>query len=155
MTKTHWKLLTNPDYLGAYSLQPGQELQVRILSVEKKFVKGPDGKESECTVAELEGQKPMILNKTNCKTISKIYGTPYIEDWKNKTVIVYATKIKAFGDYVEALRVKGEKPPLPELTPDHPKWLDAKFALQNGTVTIDQIKKNYQVSKENETQLQN
>lgn len=23
---THWKKLTNPDYLGAYALQPGEDL---------------------------------------------------------------------------------------------------------------------------------
>lgn len=25
MSKTHWKKLTNPDYLGAYAFDPGEE----------------------------------------------------------------------------------------------------------------------------------
>lgn len=25
MEKTHWKKYTNPDYLGAYAFQPGEE----------------------------------------------------------------------------------------------------------------------------------
>ena len=28
MDKTHWKKLENPDYLGAYALQPNQDLIV-------------------------------------------------------------------------------------------------------------------------------
>ena len=154
-TLTHWKKLTNPDYLGAYSLDPNQNLTVTIKSVSKQIVKGSDGKEQECTVAIIEGQKPMILNKTNCKIISKIYGTPYIEDWTGKKITLYATQVKAFGDVVDALRIKAEKPPLPELTPDSPKWNEAKTAIKNGTATLNQIKKHYQISQENETQLQN
>ena len=47
----------------------------------------------------------MILNATNSKAISKMYG-PYIEDWVNKEITLYAEKIKAFGEYMEALRVR-------------------------------------------------
>ena len=37
MSKTHWKKLNNPDYLGAYALEPGQELVATIKVVEKKW----------------------------------------------------------------------------------------------------------------------
>ena len=80
MTKTHWKKLHNPDYLGAYFLQPGQDLILTIQKVQKEIVVGADGKREECTVLHFKEKeaKPMILNATNAKTISKIYGTPYI-----------------------------------------------------------------------------
>jgi hypothetical protein len=48
----------------------------------------------------------MILNKTNCKTITKVYKTPYIEDWANRKIQIYVEQVKAFGDIVEALRIK-------------------------------------------------
>ena len=102
---THWKKLTNPNYIGAYSLQPGEERIVTITKVVRENVKGIDGKSEECTVAHLQGEKPMILNATNCKTLTKIYQTPYIEQWSGKSVIIYAAKIKAFGEEIEALRI--------------------------------------------------
>lgn len=43
---------------------------------------------------------------------------------------------------------------LQPLTPDHPNWLKAKEALKAGTVTIEQIKKNYTISQEDEISIQ-
>jgi hypothetical protein len=107
---THWKKLTNPNYIGSHDLQPGQEVKVTIKSVAQELVKGPDGKEEQCIVAQLEGaKKPMILNKTNCKIISRVLDTPYIEQWSGCSIIIYSAKVKAFGEMVDALRVKNQK----------------------------------------------
>jgi hypothetical protein len=111
MAKTHWKKLTNPDYLGAYALQPGEEKILTIRSVSNEMVVGTDGKKEECQVAHFMGQeKPMILNKTNMKTIEKVYKTPYVEDWAGKKIAVYTEKVKAFGEIVEALRIRNKIP---------------------------------------------
>ena len=113
MEKTHWKKLENPDYLGAYALQPGQDLIVQIRTVGQEEVYNPTNNKKEvCTVAHFTDKsiKPMILNVTNCKTISKIYNTPYIEDWAGKYISVYIAKVKAFGETVEALRIRNRMP---------------------------------------------
>lgn len=112
MAKTHWKKLSNPDYLGAYALEPGKDLVVTIKSVGEERVTGTDGKKEDCIVAHFAeaGVKPMILNATNCKTISKIYGTPYIEEWRGCAIQLYVAEVQAFGDTVEALRVRKYKP---------------------------------------------
>jgi hypothetical protein len=61
-------------------------------------------------IAKIVGaKKPMILNKTNCKIIAKIHDTPYIEQWAGKSILIYAAKVKAFGEMVDALRVKNQK----------------------------------------------
>jgi len=105
--KTHWKKLTNPDYLGAYSIENGSDLIATIKSVALENVTGADGKKEQCTVIRFaEDLKPFICNRTNAKTISKIYDTPYIEDWTNKKIQLYATTVKAFGEQVEALRIR-------------------------------------------------
>ena len=53
----------------------------------------------------------MIMNKTNCKIIEKIYGTPYIEDWIGKKIQIYVQKgVKAFGEIVDALRIREQIP---------------------------------------------
>ena len=146
---THWKKLTNPDYIGAYSLQPGEKKVVKILSVGREKVKGTDGKETECTVAKLESEKPFILNKTNCKILTKVFGTPFIENWKNQKIIIHSEPVKAFGETVDALRVVPEKPILPELTPESAKWTGAVEALVNGKTTIEAIEKSYKLTKAN------
>lgn len=103
--KTHWKKLVNLDYIGAYSLN-GQDLKVEILKVEVKRVKGEAGKEEDCTVATLRGQKPFIINRTNAKTITKIYDTPFIEDWSGKKITLFPTTTKVAGETVECLRIR-------------------------------------------------
>lgn len=157
-SKTHWKKLQHPDYIGAYELMDGtgdKELVVLIEKISRKVVKGPDGKEEECTVAQLQGQKPMILNATNQKIMAKLFGSPFIEDWAGRPMTLYVAKVKAFGDVVDALRVR-DKPPvvsLPSLAPGHPKWEGAKKALSEKSTTIEAIKKSYSLTPEHQKLL--
>lgn len=111
LSKTHWKKLTNPDYIGSYALLPGEEKVLTIKRVSNEIVTGSDGKKEECQVAYfMEDEKPMILNKTNMKTIERIYKTPYVEDWAGKKITIYSEKVKAFGEVVDALRIKKSIP---------------------------------------------
>ncbi len=113
---THWKKLTNPDYLGAYALQPGEELVLTIKSVSNEVVTGTDGKKETCSVMRFEENvKPMVLNATNSKTITKLFKTPYIEEWVGKQIQIYAEKVKAFGEVVDALRIRSFIPVKKEL----------------------------------------
>ena len=110
---THWKKLENNDYLGSYALLPGTDLVAQIKSVWQEDVFNPSsgGKES-CTVVHFVDNsiKPMILNVTNCKTISKLYDTPYIEQWAGRYISIYIAKVKAFGETVDALRIRTKIP---------------------------------------------
>lgn len=107
-TVTHWKKLTNPKYVGSHDLQPGQELTITIEKVVKEMIKNMD-KEEMCVVAYMKGaHKPLILNKTNMKIISKVLNTPYVEEWTGKSIVIYSAKVKAFGDVVDAIRVKAK-----------------------------------------------
>lgn len=111
-THTHWKLLTNPDYLGAYAFEAGEEKVGTIDYVREESVTGADGKKDDCTVAHFKERdlKPLILNATNCKAITKLYGTPFIEEWAGKAIVMRVQKVKAFGDVVDAVRIKPEIP---------------------------------------------
>lgn len=151
--KTHWKKLTNPDYFGAYSLQQGEERVVEILSVSREQVTGADGKKDECTVAFLKGEKPLILNKTNCKTISKVLKTPFIEEWVGTKIILYSEPVKAFGEVVDAIRVKNATPTIPVLTPESKQWQGAVKALKGKTHTMTQLKTMFVLSSEHENLL--
>jgi hypothetical protein len=108
--KTHWKKTMNPNYLGAYALEPNQDLIVEITEVKTESVMNADGRNEECLVAHLKDQKPLIVNKTNAKAIAKVCGSNYIEDWKGKQIALYISNVKAFGELVEAIRVRTVPP---------------------------------------------
>lgn len=108
---THWKKLENPDYIGSYAFQPNEKKTVTIKSVTRQIVKGPDGKQEECTVVHfIEPEKPLILNVCNGKMITKHADTPYIEQWTGVRIVLGVEKVKAFGEIVEAVRVLKDKP---------------------------------------------
>lgn len=105
--KTHWKKLTKPNYLGAYSIEDGKDLILTIKNVREEQVTGSDGKKDDCVVCYFyENVKPMILNSTNMKMIAKIYKTNFIEDWVGKKIQVGVEQVRSFGDIVDALRVR-------------------------------------------------
>lgn len=109
--KTHWKKEFNYDYMGSYSLPDGKDITLTIRETKRETVTGTNGKKEDCFVCYFkESDKPMILNRTNCKTISKIYGTPFIEDWPGHRVILGIDNVSAFGESVEALRIRNIKP---------------------------------------------
>jgi dihydroorotate dehydrogenase len=100
----------NPNYLGAYALEPNQDLIVEITEVKTESVMNADGRNEDCLVAHLKDHKPLIVNKTNAKAIAKVCGSNYIEDWKGKQIALYISNVKAFGELVEAIRVRTVAP---------------------------------------------
>lgn len=108
---THWKKLTNPDYIGAYAFERGEEKIATIDRVAEEPVIGPEGRKSDCIVVHFKQPdlKPLILNRTNAKTIERLTGTPYVEEWSGSSVILCVRRVSAFGEDVDAVRVKLEK----------------------------------------------
>ena len=112
MSKTHWKKMVNMDYLGTYSLDDGKDMTLTIEYVRQEVVTGANGRKEQCMVAHFKDNvKPMILNRTNAKTITKVTGSPYIEDWAGKRITLYADTTRFGGDIVECLRVRPYEPP--------------------------------------------
>lgn len=152
--KTHWKRLINPLYIGAYSLAPGHDLTVRIAGVGREIVKGVDGKEEECTVAKLVDEKPFILNRTNSKSIAKLYG-PYIEDWAGKDITLFATKTKVAKEVVECLRVR------PAVTPRNAvrqqlssvRFVAALESVKAGNCTAALVRQRFDLTAAQEAEL--
>lgn len=107
----HWKQLLNPDYLGAYSLEPGTDKILTIKSIVREMITGTGGKKEECPVCHWhEQEKPMILNATNLKTIAKMYGNDY-DQWIGKRVQIYVDHhVEAFGEIVDGLRIRKKLP---------------------------------------------
>ena len=79
--------------------------------------------------------------------ITKITGTPYIEDWANKTITLFASTTKMAGEIVECLRIREIKPQLPELKQNTNEFSKVVIAYKNG-YTIENFRTKYTISKE-------
>lgn len=145
---THWKKYDNPDYLGAYSLQPGEEPIYTIKRVTHEVVKGEGGKKDECRIAHFqEKAKPMILNATNCKIITRLYGTPFVEEWAGKRIQIYSTTTKLAGEEVECLRIRPTIPAAnkPVLDQSYKGWGAALEAVKNGETSLQYLESKYTI----------
>ena len=71
MSDTHWKRLINPDYLGAYSLDPGKDMILTIKQVRREVITGTGGKQEECTVCHWQENEKLRLI---AKSIPEKYG---------------------------------------------------------------------------------
>lgn len=149
-TLTHWKKLQNPLYLGSYDFQPGEERIVTVKDVKREMVKGQEGTEEHTIVYFTENYKPMIMNATNSKMLTKLSESPYVEKWIGTSFKLVIVKIKAFGEFIDALRIKSEKvvKTLPDLILDSPNFIKVKDAIKNGKATIEQVETKYKLSKE-------
>lgn len=144
MSKTHWKQLINPDFLGAYALPEGRDLTVEIQHVQREMVTSTGGKKEECTVAHIKGLKPLILNRTNSKSIAKLYG-PYVEDWAGKKITLYASTTKLAGETVECIRIR------PQVTVIKQKISDERLrgaieSIETGQWTVAQLFERFDIT---------
>ena len=98
-------------FLGAWDVPDGGDLVLTIDHAERNEVKNDRGSEKKLVLHFRERDyKPMILNTTNAKAISKAYGTTKVDEWENKPIGIYKATISAFGQTTECLRVR-EYPP--------------------------------------------
>lgn len=115
--KTHWKkVVSDPNFIGEGDFQEGEE---KVLTIDRvnasETVTTAEGKSKKAVVHWKEpGVKPMILNVARSKSIEKVSGSGYFEDWPGTAVQLYIEHgIKAFGEVVSAVRVRPYKPRAP------------------------------------------
>jgi trans-2-enoyl-CoA reductase len=80
--------------------------------------------------------------------IEKVAGTPYLEDWHGTRVYVVVERIKAFGEMVDALRIKSEKPKDKRPTLTESGLQSAIEAIQSGKTTLADVLEKRQMSEE-------
>lgn len=116
---THWKKMTNPDYMGSWSFDgKGNEIVATIDKVSQGEVIGENSKKDIRPIIYFKERhlKPLVLNATNGKTLTKLFKTPYIEEWKNRTITLYVASVKAFGTMTDAVRIQNEIPRVEQKT---------------------------------------
>jgi hypothetical protein len=160
---THWKknldsaFISGEDLLNGVALGKGLQPEMVVTLIDQKDAQTFDqNKQAKVTVTGLYFKdatgkplyKPAILNKTNAKFFEKETGTSEMEQWYGCTVIMFAQKDTRHGHVVRFKRFV-----LPLLLPDSDQYSKAVTALKGKTVTLDQIKKKYQIKPEIETKL--
>lgn len=158
MGKTHFKKFYDPNYLGAYAIEEGEEPIYTIKAVKREKLTLPNGDKDDATVVYFKEKKakPLVLNVTNAKTIKKIYGTPYIEDWVGKKIQLYVTKVKAFGELTDAVRIRPRKPKVkkPTLTTDHKKYSTIVRNIKKGDTDVKTVADYFNIPKKLKSHLE-
>ena len=91
-------------YIRAEELE--EDTTVTIKSVQLETLESKDGQQQKkpvCSFEELE--KSLVLNKTNFALIAKQHGEDS-EDWIGKKIVLTVLDVEAFGEMVQAVRIK-------------------------------------------------
>jgi hypothetical protein len=151
-TKTHWKRLVDPRYIGAYALPNGDDLTVTIERVALETVTMMGGKKEDHSIMYIKGQKPMILNVTNSKSIHKLYG-PFIEDWAGKQITLFASTAKMGGEMVECLRIRPTVTAKKRQAIADTRFQAAMTQIKTGSYTPQQLRAGFILTEAQESTL--
>jgi hypothetical protein len=115
---THFKKFFNYKFISAEELD-GKEVILTIKGIHKDeaYSQKKQAKESVPALEFKETEKMIILNVTNARKISEILGSPQVENWTGKRICLYPVAIQAFGQNVEAIRIKKVPASAPATTP--------------------------------------
>ena len=102
--KKHWRLLTDKSFIVGDMIT--KDVTLTIKSVEKGEVQTKGGKEMKPIISFEETKLKMIANITNLKTIAKVCGSPFTENWIGKKITLYSLEAVFFGEKQKALRVR-------------------------------------------------
>lgn len=106
MTETHWKKIYNPDFLGSWDVgEDGIIATIRTVRKDELYSQEKKKKEPLPVLDFIEDIKPMVVNKTNGKTLQKMSGSPYIEKWAGLRVLIKSVRVRAFGEMVDSLSI--------------------------------------------------
>ena len=97
------KALIPSKYLEALDLGKSR-VPVIIDGIEFAKMRGDEGDERKPLFRLRGKEKGWVLNTTNLNSIAEVYG-PKAEAWIGKTVVIYGTKVEAFGEIKLAIRV--------------------------------------------------
>ena len=150
-TRTHWKKLTDPRFIGVYALpNEGDDLTVEITHVTHEEVTMMGGKKEMHTIAHLKGQKPLILNKTNSLSIEKLYS-PYIETWAGKLITIYASTTNMGKEKnVPCLRVRPQVMTKKKQFITDDRLKRAIEQIKSGAYTEKKLRDNFEITAEQE-----
>ena len=154
--KTHYKNVYKSNHLGVADLEglmeEGKNLCFTIKEVKQELNVQVAGRRGDHNIAYFkEDIKPLVLNSTNAKAISKFAKSAHVENWNNIFIELYVDKgVKMKGEVVGGIRIRKVQPvkQKPVLNPESDKWEMAKERVKDG-MTFVELSKHYSISQEN------
>jgi hypothetical protein len=83
----------------------GRPMRVTIAGIKREDLGG----ESKVVLSFANGEKSLILNKTNARTIAKTLGDE-TRAWAGKDIVLVPKQVDFKGDLVDAIRVRAARP---------------------------------------------
>lgn len=117
------KMAVSP-YLSWFELNPkGWHVlitDVRQVTLQKNAIVKKEETKALILLSELDGRpvsKPLVCNKTNLKTLIKMYGRNWKRDWLGKPITLYPTTCSGkAGETVDCIRIRPDAPAIPTTT---------------------------------------
>jgi len=156
--KTHHRKAFNSPYLSSADIVGTPTFTIKRASLDRDMTKKT--KELFNTIYFVEKElrpgeelKPMILNATNSKTVTKLSGSPFLDDWNDIRVTIYVDNNVKFGkEVMDGLRISPTKPKAIEKA-----WLDpSSTVIWNKALAslkeygnLDKVLKSMNITQEN------
>ena len=148
---TNYRNVYKSDHLGAVDLEDliesGKDLIFTIKHVKQELNTKVAGKRIDANIAYfVEDIKPLVLNATNARIISRFAKSTHVEKWNNITIELYIDHNVNFkGSIVDGVRVKQRQP---NVVKKLPTINDASFtnllaAVKAGSYTYTEAIKTY------------
>jgi hypothetical protein len=109
------KMYDDKEHLYAYDLEGERTLE--IAGVSRGELTGDKNRKTKKPMVSFAGEpKKLALNKTNGKTIARLYGTD-TDNWAGKLITIFPTTTDFGGETVDCIRIKPQRPERGESRP--------------------------------------
>ena len=114
-SQTHYRKVFKSDHLGCADLEDfiesGSNMIFTISHVKQERGTRVAGKKIDANIAYfVEGIKPLVLNAGNSKTVSKLAGSVFVENWNNIPVQLYIDpNVSMKGQITGGVRISPNK----------------------------------------------
>lgn len=151
-----WRKFFDNKYLSSHDLTT--DLTVTIKEMRYEEVTGERGRKDECLIAVFTDPEtlPMIMNVTNSKTISKLYGTKIPLEWVGQKITLFvdnSVRSKA-GEIVGGLRIRPVKPAQQLQSLPDGRFKKMLGAIEKGEYSLDKAKESFVLTPEQIQQLE-
>jgi len=152
--KTHYRKVFKSDHLGVADLEEmideKKSLVFTIKEVRQEWGTKVAGRKIDANIAYfIEDIKPMVINAKNSLSIKKFTGSYFVEDWRNIKVSLFvdmSVKNPSTGESggvgISTVLPKGKE----VLNEKHARWSKAKASLKAGEITIEGLRKHFDLS---------
>lgn len=103
-----WEKVINPNFLNAEIIgDVGAETVATITDIERSEAFNPRTSKSDEVICLFTAEhKPLILNKTNRRTLKKLFGAAEPSKCVGKKIVLYVAPVSVGGNQTTGIRIK-------------------------------------------------